>query len=69
MLTLRIRECSSNLYLGITKEIYRTDVLPKEAIKSQTKHADRMTLPSSSQTCLRMYFRVRENREIQETSC
>ena len=64
-----IRERDSVLYLGMAKEISNLPYLctsrkmAKEATKAQTKHADRMTLTSSSQKPSKTYLRVRRSRE------
>ena len=63
-----IREHGSILYLGMAKEIqiYRIDALwmktAKEATNPQTKHANRMILPSISQKHSLTYLTVRGSR-------
>ena len=58
---MSIREHCSVLYLGMATEILFTIVMyhpdnGQTSYKPQTKHAERMILPGSSQKYLRMYL-------------
>ena len=63
-----IRERGSVLYLGMAMEISilpywcTSRIMAKEATNPQTKHADRMLLPSSSQKHSQTYLRARGSR-------
>jgi len=55
-----IRECGSVLYLGMAKEILAwlciNQIMAKKSYKPQTKHAERMILPSSSHKYSQTYL-------------